>query len=79
MTSKKEYHAWFSNDMYANTGTVYIYKNVDNALIRSTIISNSSYSPMINSEHSCYKDFKYMGPVIDWIQTKCLKNTLYTM
>ena len=67
--SKKEYHAWFSNQMNAFTGTIYTWKNADNALIRATIISDSSSSPMLNSEQSCYKDFKYLGPVIEWIQT----------
>ena len=67
--SKKEYHAWFSNQMNAFTGTIYTWKNADNALIRATIISDSNSSPMLNSEQSYYKDFKYIGPVIEWIQT----------
>ena len=69
MMGKKVYHAWFSNEMYAFTGTIYTWKNADNDLIRTTIVSNSSSSPMLNSERSRYKDFKYMGPVIEWIRT----------
>jgi len=69
MMGKKEYHAWFSNKMYAFTGTLYTWKSADNEPIRATIISNSNSSPMLNSEQSCYKDFKYIGPVIEWIQT----------
>jgi hypothetical protein len=69
MMSKKVYHAWFSNEMYAFTGTIYTWKNADNALIRTTIVSDSSSSPMLNSERSRYKDFKYMGPVIEWMRT----------
>ena len=69
MTSKKEYHAWVSNEMYAFTGTIYTWKNADNALIRTTIVSDSSSSPMLNSDRSRYKDFKYMGPVIEWMRT----------
>ena len=69
MMSKKVYHAWFSNQMYAFTGTVYTYANADNKPIRATIISDSNSSPMLNSEQSYYKDFKYMGPVIEWLRT----------
>jgi len=69
MMSKKVYHAWFSNEMYAFTGTIYTWKNADNDLIRTTIVSNSSSSPMLNSERSRYKDFKYIGPVIEWMRT----------
>ena len=69
MMGKKVYHAWFSNEMYAFTGTIYTWKNADNDLIRTTIVSDSSSSPMLNSDRSRYKDFKYIGPVIEWMRT----------
>ena len=62
-------HAWFSEQMYHDTHTLYEYKNEQGDKIKGTIISKSNKTPMCNTHTSIYTDFVYVGEVKTHIST----------
>lgn len=70
-------HAWYSNKMFINTQTLYVYTNNTNKRIESTCISDSNTVPFKNPHTSIYNDFLYLGPVTSYISTIVPPNTKY--
>lgn len=65
----KLYYGWFSQHMYNYTKTLYVYTNSKGDTIKSTIISTSNTTPMINIENSIYSDFICLGEVNKYNKT----------
>jgi hypothetical protein len=65
----REYHLWYSEQMYQHNKKIYIYKNIKGDKLRGTAVSNTKQAPFHNIERSIFKDFKYIGLVNNYVTT----------